>query len=105
MRQLSKDLVLERAKASKEVRDLLEEIYPEYFDKHFDLSELADKVIIRSRELEKLGEIVESNLIHFMHIRDSGKYKDKGFYLPGYDLDWELVREAFGNYVLVPKRK
>lgn len=101
--KITRKWVLEQAITSEEVKKVLMQIYPEYFEEYFDLYSLRNQDLLKVEVDLKLQEIVGGTMNYFMHVRNSGEYENKGFYLPP-TVNWEIHEEPLGNQVLVPKR-
>ena len=99
----TKEQILEAAKGSKEIKQVLKKWFPKVFEneKYFDLSALIDGDSIFSSEKAYNAGFPSKFLLN---VRGVGELKNKAFFLTS-TCNWKLEKDNLGALCLIPTKK
>ena len=97
--EINKDRVLEAASQCPTAKETLKTLFPEAFEdeKYFNFKSLECSFL-------EGKNIPRDFSITWLQVRSDGNLAWKGFYL-GRNINWEIVKDNFGQMVLVPTKK
>jgi len=106
MLKITKEKVLEAAEKYSEAKEVLRTLFPEAFDKYFDLSKLKTLEYVDNGRIFSFDSCQYAGFDDylFLQIRFGGEYANKGFYLSK-NYKWQLVEDEDGALVLLPTKK